>query len=57
MCKGDKCPRKDNCYRHTAKPDEYAQTYFKNPPYKMDWSQCDYFWNNGKEINDAGDLL
>ena len=57
MCKGDKCPKKEQCYRYTAKPSEYLQTYFTNPPYKLDWSQCDYFWSNGREQNDSGDLL
>ena len=57
MCRGDKCPRKDKCYRYTAKPSDMLQTYFVTPPYKLDWSECDYFWNNGKEIKDAGDLL
>lgn len=26
MCTGD-CPISDNCYRYTAKPNQYGQTY------------------------------
>ena len=43
-CKNEKCPIKENCYRWTAKADEYWQTYsdFKHKGKKG----CDYFWNN-----------
>jgi hypothetical protein len=27
MCQNDKCPLKDECYRHTATPDPYLQSY------------------------------
>ena len=43
MCKGTDCPMKQNCYRHTAKADEY-QSYFSIPPIKD--GQCEYFWDN-----------
>ena len=42
MCTGGKCPQKNQCYRHTAFPSEYRQSYFCDPPYKMDG--CPYFW-------------
>ena len=43
MCKNKDCPKRKDCYRFTAKPDEFAQSYgnFK-------WKKgegCDYFWD------------
>lgn len=42
MCKGDGCTIKDTCYRFTATPSKWRQSYFTNPPIKED-STCDYF--------------
>lgn len=42
MCEGGKCPQKERCYRYTAFPNEYQQSYFVSPPYQMDG--CPYFW-------------
>jgi hypothetical protein len=55
MCTGEDCPKKQMCYRHTAKASDY-QSFFMNPPIKD--GQCDYFWdnegyNNNKEQYDA----
>ena len=33
MCKGENCPMKENCYRYTAEPNEYHQSYFMEPPW------------------------
>ena len=41
MCSGEKCPMKQICYRHTAKPSNY-QSYFMKPPVLGD--TCKYFW-------------
>lgn len=41
MCSGDGCPIKEKCYRFTAKPDEYLQSYIQ-PPYKD--GKCEMFW-------------
>ena len=41
MCKGGRCPQKDKCYRFTATPSEYRQSYFTEAPFKMDG--CPYF--------------
>lgn len=46
MCLGDGCPLKNKCYRHTAKPDEYWQSYFVTPPYSKETSSCDDYWDN-----------
>ncbi len=46
MCEGTDgvriCPRKDQCYRHTAKPTPRRQSYMALP-LKED-NSCDYFW-------------
>ena len=44
MCPGSDCPLKADCYRHTATPSEYWQSYFLSPPY--DGDKCEYFWPN-----------
>jgi hypothetical protein len=46
MCFGGMCPRKLDCYRHTAKPG-VLQIYFHEPPYEFDGAQeCDAFIDN-----------
>ena len=35
MCSGQDCPLKETCYRFTATPSEFRQSYFLNIPYKM----------------------
>ena len=52
-CKGEDgkiiCPYKDQCYRYTAKADEYAQSYFMELPLKD--GKCDHYWGkNGEKI-------
>lgn len=44
MCTGKDCPLKDDCYRYTAFPNLYYQSYFRDPPYKD--GECNHFWNN-----------
>ena len=43
MCEGTNCPKKETCYRFTAKPDEDRQSYFMTPPNNGD--SCDQFWD------------
>ena len=47
-CKGEDgkivCPYKDQCFRYTAKADEY-QSYFMELPLKDD--KCDHYWGDG----------
>ena len=45
MCNGEGCPRKETCYRFTAKPSEFMQSYFMNAPIKED-DECEYYWPN-----------
>ena len=51
-CPGEKdkivCPYKDQCFRFTAKADEY-QSYFMELPLKN--GKCDHYWgNDGEDI-------
>jgi hypothetical protein len=47
MCEGKNCPIKENCYRYTAKPNEYRQSYFVTPPYQD--GKCEHFWGEAQE--------
>lgn len=42
MCFGERCTLKDDCYRHTAPINEYAQAVFTERPEEP----CKYFWLN-----------
>ena len=50
MCKGSigaiDCPYKNQCFRYTAKADEY-QSYFMELPLKN--GKCDHYWGDGGE--------
>jgi len=37
-CKNEDCTIKQNCFRYTAKPHKYRQSYFS-----PDEKDCDYF--------------
>jgi hypothetical protein len=47
MCPGTNCPYKETCYRFTAKPSEYWQSYFTEPPIKD--GKCDMYWGENAE--------
>lgn len=47
MCEGTGCPEKQMCYRHTAIPNPFRQSYFMKPPVVND--KCDHFTPNGRE--------
>jgi hypothetical protein len=47
MCPGTNCPQKENCYRFTAKPSEYMQSYFMEAPIKD--GKCDMYWGENAE--------
>lgn len=54
MCRGEECPRKQDCYRCTAKASDY-QSYFMVAPIKED-KTCDYFmeiWSKSKQEDDG----
>jgi hypothetical protein len=41
-CKGEGCETKFTCYRFTAKPSEFRQSYFMESPIKN--NGCEYYW-------------
>jgi hypothetical protein len=43
MCKGDDCPKRDNCYRFTAKESSFLQSYFISSPIEED-GNCNQYW-------------
>jgi hypothetical protein len=65
MCKGESCLLRLNCHRYTATAEPLMQSYFEEPPYKMNIMldehigslgvvtlSCAYFWNNKKYENE-----
>jgi hypothetical protein len=42
MCSGIACPRATTCYRFTAEPNPWRQSYFANSPVKTN-GDCDHF--------------
>ena len=47
MCADKECPLSKQCYRFTAEPNEFRQSYFSVSP--RDESGCSYFWKNENE--------
>jgi hypothetical protein len=44
MCEGKNCPLREKCYRYTATPSKYRQSYFVTPPYDKEKQECEYLW-------------
>lgn len=47
-CSGEGCNQKEKCYRFTAKPNEYYQSWMSSPapdPLPKKW-KCPEFWDN-----------
>jgi hypothetical protein len=49
MCWGKECPFKESCYRYVAKPNEYRQSYFVEPPYRVVEGMCEFFMYASQE--------
>ncbi len=51
MCSGQGCPIKEKCYRFTAKPSEFRQSYFLDTPIKIKdgVAKCDHYWGESQE--------
>lgn len=47
MCNNALCPSKECCYRFTAKPNEFCQSY-TDFTLEDDEMNCSYFYPNGK---------
>jgi hypothetical protein len=43
MCDRDECPSRDECYRHTAEPNPWRQSYFAPPYAAIVGGKCEYF--------------
>ena len=54
MCSGEDCPFKESCYRYTATPSEYRQSYFFEPPIiKGEEVTCEYYLITKKKKNES----
>ena len=51
MCSGKDCPIKETCYRFTSLVNEYGQSYFLEPPGKIEKGKftCDMYWGEQAE--------
>jgi hypothetical protein len=49
ICSGKNCPVREKCYRYTAPPNEYWQSFFIEPPIKIEDGKmiCDHYWGEG----------
>ena len=56
MCSGTNCPRKKECYRFTAQANEYRQSWFCEPPFKIAENK---FWGDANEgiFNQLKDIM
>lgn len=54
MCSGKDCPLKETCYRYTARPCEFWQSWFTNPPIEKDSKECNYYWET--DVKQGKDL-
>lgn len=43
MCKGVHCQKRDSCYRFTATPSKYLQSYFAEPNVQEADGSCKYY--------------
>ncbi len=61
MCSGTNCPKKEECYRFTTYANEYRQSWFSEPPFKIvdDKFTCEMFWGDRNEtiINQLKDIM
>lgn len=55
-CSGDECPKKQSCYRYTAKASDY-QSFFMTPPIKD--GECDHYWGEQSQsiMNQLNDIV
>jgi len=52
MCRSERCPIKKKCYRYTATPSDFRQSYSNfSPDASPEMEGCSYFWNNSKFLN------
>ncbi|MHB8871827.1 MAG: hypothetical protein ACYC5G_05225 [Candidatus Doudnabacteria bacterium] len=44
MCNPKHCTIKKKCYRFTATPSEFWQSWFTEEPYNQQTKTCDFYW-------------
>ena len=49
MCTNKYCPIRESCYRYTAIPSEYRQSY-ADFSYNEELKKCGYYWNNETSV-------
>ena len=49
MCEGIGCPMRDACYRYTATPSEFRQSYFMDIPYNKESGECEHYWEHADD--------
>lgn len=49
MCMSKYCPIRESCYRYTAIPSEYRQSY-ADFSYNKELKKCEYYWNNETSV-------
>jgi len=47
MCEGKNCDLSITCYRYTATPSKYIQSYFTEAP--IENGECEYYYPDAKE--------
>lgn len=57
MCSGTNCISKKECYRHTATPSEYRQSYFMTAPVNVTTQGCGHFAPKDQRATARRDLL
>lgn len=50
MCRGTNCPVRERCYRFTAPPNEYWQSFFTEVPIRIEDGKlkCDHYWGDNE---------
>lgn len=46
MCQDKECPKRNECYRFTAKVNQWRQSYFIDKVRELGKSKCKYFTPN-----------
>ena len=47
MCEGKNCDLSITCYKYTATPSQYRQSYFTESP--IENGECEHYWETPKE--------
>ena len=50
MCLDSTCPKRKKCYRFTAKPNEYRQSYFSDSPREDGAVGCKEYYERTKSV-------